>query len=562
MCDVRDLANCNLRIETLEERQQYMKKSLMGYLQAEVMGLKNINVLQEIYEHVMKGDNEEIFEQYKTHVNRYMGEDMREVLYLDMIAVLADKVVNKPELCEWFIDKIKQRYPKEYNTIMDYAGMSGKKLSDEEKKCNMNLIVKWYEKDGAYNNAKCGFMDFILFYYWDKHSVPFDLHTFNTWYDSFLIGESKYDKAMSLFNKRMTKKVDWTDNFLESSILMKYVWKQTNLLAEHMGLQVDELIQLILRQINNSNMVELALVIVKEYGIRVDWMMNMEQVWSDKQVRERIEAYYKNELCLYWMYRELEVDTISQLDIMRRMPERDYKHDFEVIVNSVVVDLMAELYVNLAKEYYSDFSFDKITKKPLNERYAKEISEYEEVVARKNRQIKNMQDENFRMKVLLNKKNFAEGQQEYIKELETAIAEKDLEIERLNQKNHQQDEFINLLSKEEDDDNHRQYDLAYLQTKRYLFVGRETKLQKELQKTFPNSVFMTSNTTNIEGLKVDAVVYLIKSMKHSMFRKVNSNKLISDIPVINYNGKRYESLCGAMYEGLASFYGDTQPKTA
>ena len=71
MCDVRDLANCNLRIETLEERQQYMKKSLMGYLQAEVMGLKNINVLQEIYEHVMKGDNEEIFEQYKPVMKKF-----------------------------------------------------------------------------------------------------------------------------------------------------------------------------------------------------------------------------------------------------------------------------------------------------------------------------------------------------------------------------------------------------------------------------------------------------------------------------------------------------------
>lgn len=544
-----------------KERKECMKKSLMGYLQAEVIGFKNVNVLQEIYERVMNGDNEEIFEQYKTHINRYMGENMREVLYLDMIAVLADKIVKNPELCEWFIDKIKQRYNKVYDSIMDLAGISGKTLSDKEQEYNINLIAKWYEKDTVYNNARSGFMDFILFYYWDLHNIPIVLSEFNEWYDSYLIGESGNDMAIRMFNERMTKKTDWTDDFSKSSILKKYVKKQTNLLARHMGVEVDELVLLILKQIENSTMVDFSLDIVEKYGIRADWVMNIEQVWSDEQVRERIEAYYKNEFYSYWMFREFEVDTISQLDIMRRMPDRDYKHDFEVISCSIVVDFMAELYVNLVREYYCDFSFEKITNKSMNEGYKNKILEYEHIVAEKSRQIKNIQDENFRMKVLLDKKHFAEGQQEYIKKLEVAIDEKEAEIERLCQQSIQKDAYIELLSKE-DKEEQQEYELPYLQSKRYLFVGRETKLQQELKKIFPNSIFMTSNTTNIEGIRVDAVVYLTKSMKHSMYYKVASSKLVKTVPVVNYNGKRCEGVYGEMYAVLTDYYKDNNPKTA
>lgn len=55
-----------------------------------------------------------------------------------------------------------------------------------------------------------------------------------------------------------------------------------------------------------------------------------------------------------------------------------------------------------------------------------------------------------------------------------------------------------------------------LQSKKYLFVGHMDNDFQKLKKKFPNSVFMTENTDNISNINVDAVVYLIKCMSHSM----------------------------------------------
>ncbi len=57
-----------------------------------------------------------------------------------------------------------------------------------------------------------------------------------------------------------------------------------------------------------------------------------------------------------------------------------------------------------------------------------------------------------------------------------------------------------------------------------------------------NNVFMTENTDNINGINVDAVIYLIKCMSHSMYYKVQNQFGASGMPFIRYNGNNLELL--------------------
>ena len=562
MGDVKERPLCAVENkETEKKRLEYMKNSFMAYLQTEVFYRNNVNVLQEIYEHIMPASNEEIVAKHKSHTNKYLGKNMNEILYLDMIAILGEKIVQERKLCEWFIEKIRCLYPDDFEFVVDYAQMNCKNITYEEYERLSMEYGKRLSGCKAQDEAKRQFLTFVYSYYANIEDLDINETRGDDWYASYLVGECHYERGIQSINEKITAKMDWTDDFSKSIVLEKYVKKQIVLLAKHKGVEVEDLKFLIEQRVSDNDMLYLAFIIVEKYGIRHNWIFDIIQTWSVEKLVGRMEAYYKHQLFYYWATHVDEVDTITKLDITRHMPQRNYEHDFEIISNSVVIDVMAELYANLTKEFYKNFSFEKITNKSLSERYENKILEYESVVERKNRQIKNIQDENFRMKVLLDKKHFAEGQQEYIKELEVAIDEKEAEIERLCQQSTQKDAYIELLSKE-DKEERQEYDLLYLQSKRYLFVGWETKLQQELKKIFPNSIFMTSNTTNIEGIRVDAVVYLTKSMKHSMYYKVASSKLVKTVPVVNYNGKRCEGVYGEMYVVLADYYKDNNPKTA
>ncbi len=77
----------------------------------------------------------------------------------------------------------------------------------------------------------------------------------------------------------------------------------------------------------------------------------------------------------------------------------------------------------------------------------------------------------------------------------------------------------------------------------------------KLKKKFPNSVFMTANTDDISNIKVDAVVYLLKCMSHTMYYKVQNLYGTSDVPIIRYNGKNLELLYQEMQRGDAGVEG-------
>ena len=93
-------------------------------------------------------------------------------------------------------------------------------------------------------------------------------------------------------------------------------------------------------------------------------------------------------------------------------------------------------------------------------------------------------------------------------------------------------------------------DLDFLQSKRYLFAGHISEVITELKYKFPNSIFMESETMNLSGIEVDAVILLIKWMSHSMFYKIKSNGKMSKTKIIICNTKNIETILQKMYNEM------------
>ena len=122
--------------------------------------------------------------------------------------------------------------------------------------------------------------------------------------------------------------------------------------------------------------------------------------------------------------------------------------------------------------------------------------------------------------------------------------EKDAEIERLKAVIASQNQLIEQLQAAPEENVPEEDASGFDDTEnivyryKYLFVGDITNLGfEELRRKFPSSVFMESNTANISQIQVDAIVYLIQAMGHSMYYKCKSAASLADAKVIYYNGR-------------------------
>ena len=150
------------RNETIsQERVTKMKNSWMAFMQKEVINNKNVNLLQEVYEHVYGTNNEELVARSKSHKNDRVGKSMTELVYLDMIGVLSDKIVKDKELCLWFIEKMKNRYCDDIEFVIKRAQKDESNLTLFDRLTTPMLFTQCAETD----DAKTHFLAFIFLFY-------------------------------------------------------------------------------------------------------------------------------------------------------------------------------------------------------------------------------------------------------------------------------------------------------------------------------------------------------------------------------------------------------------
>ena len=569
--DNKDIEVAKEKIEVLkvmatteEDIIEYQKKAFSAFMICELITTDNIKFLQELYEFAFPKDNQILLEYLEKAEHTVIAGNVYNDIYQSMIFALADKIIDEHALAEKFISHYIPRYRNDAEFVIKMATSPDLGFNLDEDIDIHNFNAKTFAKKMMANSerlslllsdgdsAKIQFLLFIYLYYSNQERNVIPVKYYDEWYDRILYVDDEYDEFTNKINTELSDRMDWTDDFLKSSTYTKYIEKMKRQLAEAKGVDIAELYELI--EIQSEFMpqiVTMAYYVVKKYKLNATRFRNSKTVEYTVSAEERVETYYKNRLLNYWSAKLEGTDSITKLDILRYMPESDYEEDYALIVNSYVMDIFALMYKSLLKEFYSNFSFEKISNRSIRERYADIISDYENNAQRQRDLFEQIRDENFRLKNLLEKKDFAESQKEYIKALEEELSKKNEEISKLKTNIQQKEAYIDLLmTEEEESKSSSTYDLEFLQTKRYMFVGREDKFINEIRKIFPNSVFITNNTTNIDGVKVDAAVYIIKTMSHALFYKAQSKFQSTDVPVIRYNGKNIENLLSNMYDEL------------
>lgn len=225
------------------------------------------------------------------------------------------------------------------------------------------------------------------------------------------------------------------------------------------------------------------------------------------------------------------------------------------LVHNYQTETLVFLVTKLKDEYYRNFSWERLTKKTISQRYEDIISSLENELEReKKAHTEQVQVLKNKIDVLTEKDALDELSVRYAQITETLnkkINDKDNEI--LELKNHlaSKDAYINaLLTLDDNDDLEEHGDISSLQSKRYLFVGYANEALPELKKTFPNSIFMDSENTSLMNLKVDAIVMLIKYMSHSMYYKVMSSGLATEVPIVRCNTKNINTIYTCMLDLL------------
>ena len=288
--------------------------------------------------------------------------------------------------------------------------------------------------------------------------------------------------------------------------------------------------------------------------------------WYNMLTNEKAENYQPNMRLIVkrylWSLVKMESDKYNEMhdeDMPKIYLARDVKPSaremFLCITHEYNMDIIYHLHEIILDEFYENFSFERLLKKEeyIKLRSGAAIDELEE-------KIQGLQEE-----LLREKKRYEAAQKRLIEKysdndkfldyerqiskLNKVVDEKDAEIESLKQQLRSQEEFADLVNREEDElDADKNVDMDLLKSKRYLFVGNVERHLPDLKKEFPGSVFMDTRSTNISGIKVDGVVLLTKFMGHPMYYKLRNTKEIRGLKWVYCNTKNLDVLHQKMME--------------
>lgn len=553
------------RIESEKERKDYMKKAFTVQIMSEYQFRYNLECIQELYESAGFKDNRKLAEKLRTDRRIIFGP--YENMYIDMIHLLADEIIVNKELADKYISIFEKRYNINAKSIVEKMTVDyireqmGKEKVRSLKSTIEKMTTKYFGILHSYPLAEEQFLVFAILYMLPVQQIAFPVKHSDDEYNQALTPFVAGDVIDKMYDEQLSEKMDWCESFLESDVCRKCIRKRINELAEAYGTDISGLVSMIEVFFSKDANVE-------EHYLRTAYMFRRhhlsfhwkEQVLYDSNGKTKykpdvmriMEDYYRS--CIIGKWVGEECSEISKADILDTKTE-DAKRDMDNIRGMCEIDVMCQMYQDLLEEYYMNFSFDLLSNERMQEKYEKQLKNAEKEISVQKSRYQNLQKENERLMGLV--KNMGKDadtavqqyRRETSKELETVSAEN----EKLKGLIKSQEEYIEALEKEEEEVKlfrKPTYDLPALQSKKYLFVGHMDNDFGKLKKKFSNSVFMTENTDSINNISVDAIVYLIKCMSHSMYYKVQNQFGASGMPIIRYNGNNLELLYQEMQRAM------------
>lgn len=491
------------------------------------------------------------------------SENFKDSIFWDMIWILKEAITEDDALRNLFCDLFAKRYPKveKYVTALEEKIQSGNKVL-----VSVSDYEKFYRKNNIHE------VGYFLFRIYNS-----DIIVQNDCIDQSL-WQVDYGHAAN-FAKRETDLLDdlcrFTDGnhdlIFNSNRFQKYVVKQKQLLADYLNVDVDGLSDfydsvMTIQEDKNNNLLfnssgfglisSAALEILRLHGGTSQWLIHIQSLDRKDKLSyhympdfdELFERYCKALIRLEYLNYMNNGENFTALTLARECNIENMEALAESMGFMYICDCIYQLYAQMQKQYYEDFSWEKYHNRDLAMRYEGVINDLKSSLAIRDHQLQNLRLHYSSLRDRLEKKNDLV----MIKELQDKERllrlsdEKDAEIERLKSVIATQNQLISQLqtipAESTTSEDNFKFDVDndnIIYHHKYLFVGDITALGfEELRRKFPSSIFMESNTANISQIQVDAVVYLIQSMSHSMFYKCKNTPALQKAKVVYFNGRR------------------------
>ncbi len=594
--DLKDLGTSSVLLDDREVRKlkakgigtrEIIESCFYGYLFRSVMGkdLRRLDILKFILQ--SKCVNMNKLKEYLIDNNAVGSYDLdseyfygvtKNQLYRDIISALKDHVWDNRELIGALLEAGSVYHAPVIRKI-DKALECKESTDIDVIEKYMGTAMKLAEKRDGLNLA---YLVLYIFYHDTEDKLDFPY-----WIFKDLCG-TNYEPGGEWSSKRydivqkLNDKAPWTDNILESNEYLKYVKKNIEGLVKYMKAECNET-----KEESTKRRIWLMDGACIENGVS----LNLNPFKKDENVTDEysdvsnglslIHSYYESEFLYYWMERVEDVEEISKCDITRYMPERDYAVDCERIYALRTYGLFTDLYKDIIGEYIKSVDIFKelgITPNDSNDNNDNNevtASNEIEVTASNENELKRELDRYKRLyeaseervarltNILRDKKDWHKE-----RELEKIIEQKEEDIKELQDQISSQNEYISMLLFPEDEEKGNDYvndipdlegaDLELLKSKKYLFVCLYEPMVAKLKKIFPDSKFASYNS-KYTNLDVDGVVFITRSITHSIYYKVKNAIESQNIKSLMYNNRSYDKLYLEMEE---CFFGQEKGEIA
>lgn len=561
---------------TIEQRKIGMKYHIMSLLSQDIID-KRYTELQQLYEALRFKDNKKLVE--KLSEERNIPLPFTEIIYNDILLVIADYIMERSEILDLFETLYIKRYPHIQRLFSDIESQYKKHGSIS------------YKKSLNYNNRESHF-----FYYFVYKSEIFKepdkiFNGFNFKKDEALLNYCFYLPDKNLIDDQLifcsdteefTKHIQHSscnekESVLDSVYFKKYINKRRIALAEYLGIEENNLAEYIhsemKAQIHENGLAAsrygtigtietFTRNIIADSNGGTFWYSQMTGTYGTNEkfrgfnyipdVDRLIENYYKSYVTSRYLEEMKKNEGFTKLTLSRECIPQNIEADYQMILCMYEMDVLYKMFSIMQNQYYQDFSWEKITNQDMAKRYEQIIANLEKAIKDKENQIEILLQKNHVLSLQIvadSSKQTAPLVAENNKLLKV-INDKDSVIEDLKRQLQYQVDFIAELNKPEAVEMDNSYDIEKLQTRRFLFVGHIAEALPELRHKFPNSLFMDNESFNLSGIEVDAVVMLIKWMSHSMFYKIKSAGNLSQVRTIMCNTKNVDTILKKMYDEM------------
>lgn len=554
-----------------EQKRIGMKYNILSTLSWDISEKRYIE-LQQLYEALNFSDNSKLVA--KLSEVRNIGLNFTEVIYNDILLVVADYIMDRGDLIDLFERMYSNRFPHVIKAFKDIEGQYHKNgLITHAPKMKFSVCENHFfnflmYRSDVFEEPDKVFKEFN--YERDKYLLHYSFYMSDkNFIDSqFFFGNTKEESL------RFEKDANG-ERVFESSHFQRYIGKRRVALAEYLGIEEGELAQYIhsemKAQVDDKGMAAMRHGVVgtietftKNIIANSDggttWYNHMTGTYTkdDKlgsfnfvpDVNALIENYYKSYVTSRFLEEYEKGRGFNKLTLSRECIPESVEKDYTIILCMYEMQVLYKMFAIMQKQYYQDFSWEKITNQKLSVRYEEIIRNLREIIEEKEDKIKKVSHE----KEILSLQITADASKQTAplvvenNKMMKQLEEKDAIIEELKKRLQYQSDLIDALNVPEEEKEDNTYDLSLLQAKRYLFVGRISDILPELKHKFPNSLFMETEGFNLSGIEIDAIVMLIKGMSHSMFYKIKSTGSLVGVKNVMCNTRNIDTILQRMHE--------------